>query len=332
MRTSTPLQLYDTTLRDGTQREGLSLSVDDKVKIARALDRLGVARIEGGWPGSNPKDAEFFRRLRDFPLEQAQVAAFGSTRRAGLLCEDDPNIQALMDADTPVVTLVGKTSTLHVERVLETTRPENLRMIHDSVAWFKQLGREVVYDAEHFFDGWRLDPGYALATLHAAVDGGRGLHRAVRYQRRRAARRGLRTSPRPPGAAGYAARHPPPQRRGARRGQWAGGGAGRLRAGAGHHQRLRRALREPRSRPPHCDPPAQARIPRAAGREPVTAHRSGTLRGRSRRPAPRSARALRGPQRFRAQGRDPRRGDREGPRELPARRSGRGRQRRRGSW
>ena len=172
MRTSTPLQLYDTTLRDGTQREGLSLSVDDKVKIARALDQLGVARIEGGWPGSNPKDAEFFRRLRDFPLEQAQVAAFGSTRRAGLLCEDDPNIQALVDADTPVVTLVGKTSTLHVERVLETTRPENLRMIHDSVAWFKQLGREVVYDAEHFFDGWRLDPGYALATLHAAVAAG----------------------------------------------------------------------------------------------------------------------------------------------------------------
>ena len=148
------------------------MSVDDKVKIARALDRLGVACIEGGWPGSNPKDAEFFRRLRDFPLERAQVAAFGSTRRAGLLCEDDPNIQALVDADTPVVTLVGKTSTLHVERVLETTRPENLRMIHDSVAWFKQLGREVVYDAEHFFDGWRLDPGYALATLHAAVDAG----------------------------------------------------------------------------------------------------------------------------------------------------------------
>ncbi len=172
MRASTPLQLYDTTLRDGTQREGLSLSVDDKVKIARALDRLGVTCIEGGWPGSNPKDAEFFRRLRDFPLERARVAAFGSTRRAGLLCEDDPNIRALAEAETPIVTLVGKTSTLHVERVLETTRPENLRMIHDSVVWFKRLGREVVYDAEHFFDGWRLDQGYALATLHAAVDAG----------------------------------------------------------------------------------------------------------------------------------------------------------------
>ena len=172
MRVSVPLQLYDTTLRDGTQREGLSLSVDDKIKIARALDRLGVAIVEGGWPGSNPKDAEFFRRIRDFPLERARVAAFGSTRRAGRLCEEDPSIQALVDAETPVVTLVGKSSTLHVERVLETTRAENLRMVHDSVAWFKRLGREVVYDAEHFFDGWRLDPEYALATLHAAADAG----------------------------------------------------------------------------------------------------------------------------------------------------------------
>ena len=172
MRASSPLRLYDTTLRDGTQREGLSLSVDDKVKIAQALDRLGVAIIEGGWPGSNPKDAEFFRRMRDFPLERARIAAFGSTRRAGLLCEEDPSIRALVAADTPVVTLVGKASILHVERILETTCPENLRMIHESVAWFKQLGREVVFDAEHFFDGWRLDADYALATLRAAADAG----------------------------------------------------------------------------------------------------------------------------------------------------------------
>ncbi len=146
--------------------------MDDKLKIARALDRLGVAYVEGGWPGSNPKDAEFFRRLRQEPLERARVAAFGSTRRAGLACEDDASIRALVDAGTPVVTLVGKTSTLHVDRILETTRDENLRMIGDSVACFKRLGREVVYDAEHFFDGWRLDAGYALATLEAAADAG----------------------------------------------------------------------------------------------------------------------------------------------------------------
>jgi 2-isopropylmalate synthase len=169
---ASPLRLYDTTLRDGTQREGLSLSVDDKVKIARALDRLGVHYIEGGWPGSNPKDAEFFRRMRQAPPSHARIAAFGSTRRAGLRCEDDGNIRALEAAETPVVTLVGKTSILHVERVLETTREENLRMVWESVAWFKRLGREVVYDAEHFFDGWRLDPVYALATLQAAAEAG----------------------------------------------------------------------------------------------------------------------------------------------------------------
>lgn len=169
---TTLFHLYDTTLRDGTQREGLSLSVEDKLKIARALDGLGVRFIEGGWPGSNPKDAEFFRRIRAEPLERARVAAFGSTRRAGLTCEADPSLQALVEADTPVVTLVGKSSTLHVERILETTRAENLRMVHESVVFFKALGREVVYDAEHFFDGYRLDAAYALETLAAAAAAG----------------------------------------------------------------------------------------------------------------------------------------------------------------
>jgi 2-isopropylmalate synthase len=166
------VRLYDTTLRDGTQREGLSLSVDDKLKIARAIDRLGVSYIEGGWPGSNPKDAEFFRRLKETPLAQARVAGFGSTRRPGIRCEDDASLRALLEADTPVVTLVGKTSTLHVDRILETSRDENLRMIEESVAFFKRLGREVVYDAEHFFDGVRLDRAYALETLAAAAAAG----------------------------------------------------------------------------------------------------------------------------------------------------------------
>jgi 2-isopropylmalate synthase len=166
------LHLYDTTLRDGTQREGLSLSVDDKLKIAQALDRLGVSYIEGGWPGSNPKDAEFFRRIRTVPMEGARIAAFGSTRRAGVRCEEDANLLALVEAGTPVVTIVGKSSTLHVDRILETTRGENLRMIGESVSFLKRLGREVVYDAEHFFDGYRLDPAYALDTLAAAAEAG----------------------------------------------------------------------------------------------------------------------------------------------------------------
>ena len=166
------IHVYDTTLRDGTQREGLSLSVEDKLKIALMLDELGVHYIEGGWPGSNPKDAEFFQRIRDMPLRQARVAAFGSTRHAGSVCMHDTNIRALEDAQTPVVTLVGKSSVLHVEKVIETTLEENLAMIADSVAYFKALGKEVVYDAEHFFDGYKLDSAYALRTLRAAAESG----------------------------------------------------------------------------------------------------------------------------------------------------------------
>lgn len=164
--------LYDTTLRDGTQREGMSLSASDKVKIARQLDSLGFHYIEGGWPGSNPKDAEFFQRIANVKLKGAKVAAFGSTRKAGARCEDDANIRALVEAQTPVVTLVGKSSTLHVDKVLETTLAENLEMISDSVAYFKAMGKEVIYDAEHFFDGYRLDPEYTLATVKAAAEAG----------------------------------------------------------------------------------------------------------------------------------------------------------------
>jgi 2-isopropylmalate synthase len=164
--------LYDTTLRDGTQREGISLSVDDKIKISVELDNLGIHYIEGGWPGSNPKDVDYFRLICDVPLKQARVSAFGSTRKARTRCEDDPNIQALIEARTPVVTLFGKSSTLHVEKVIETTLEENLAMISESVACFKALDREVVYDAEHFFDGYRLNRDYALATLEAAAKAG----------------------------------------------------------------------------------------------------------------------------------------------------------------
>ncbi|MGC3999492.1 MAG: citramalate synthase [Anaeromyxobacter sp.] len=166
------IQLYDTTLRDGTQREGISLSVEDKLRIARRLDELGVAFIEGGWPGSNPKDAEFFQRARDLAWEHAAVAAFGATCRAGGQPEGDANIQALLSAATPVCTVVGKTWTLHVTDVLRTTLDENLRIIELSLAYLRAQGRRVIYDAEHFFDGYRADPAYALETLRAAARGG----------------------------------------------------------------------------------------------------------------------------------------------------------------
>jgi 2-isopropylmalate synthase len=166
------VQIYDTTLRDGTQREGISLSCDDKLRIARCLDDLGVAFIEGGWPGSNPKDAEFFERAREIPWRHAKIAAFGSTCRVGGGPEDDQNIRALLDSGAPVCTVVGKTWTLHVTDVLRTTREENLRIIEASLAYLREHGRRVIYDAEHFFDGYRADPGYALETLRAAVRGG----------------------------------------------------------------------------------------------------------------------------------------------------------------
>jgi len=168
----TLISVYDTTLRDGAQGEGVSFSLEDKLKVALRLDDMGIPYIEGGWPGSNAKDAEFFRRARSLPLKQARIAAFGSTRHADTHCETDPQVQMLLDAETPVVTLVGKTWDLHVRRVLETTLEENLAMIGDTVAYFKARDREVIYDAEHFFDGYRASREYALATVQAAYAAG----------------------------------------------------------------------------------------------------------------------------------------------------------------
>ena len=164
--------LYDTTLRDGAQQEGLSLSVDDKLKIMRLLDQMGIDLIEGGWPGSNPKDAVFFERAKDLPLRHSRLSAFGCTRRADRVVEDDPNLQSLLAAETPVVTVFGKSWRLHVDRVLATTGAENLRMIRDTVRFLREAGREVVFDAEHFFDGYRDDAAYAIKTLLAAAEAG----------------------------------------------------------------------------------------------------------------------------------------------------------------
>ncbi|MBN1680778.1 MAG: citramalate synthase [Anaerolineae bacterium] len=166
------IQVYDTTLRDGTQGENVSLSVEDKLKITLLLDDLGVAYIEGGWPGSNPKDAMYFDRVREFDLKHARVTAFGMTCRVDGDPAQDANIKALLDAQTPAVTVVGKTSLMHVYDVIRATPEENLRLIRDSIAYLKAQGREVIYDAEHFFDGYKLDEEYALATLRAALEGG----------------------------------------------------------------------------------------------------------------------------------------------------------------
>lgn len=164
--------IYDTTLRDGTQREDLSLSLEDKLTIAKRLGDFGIPYVEGGWPGSNPKDAEFFARAKCLNLGHARLAAFGSTRRKDRGCDEDQNLKTLYDAGTPVVTMVGKSWDYHVTEVLGASLEQNLVMIGESMAWMKARGREVIYDAEHFFDGFLANREYALATLKAALDGG----------------------------------------------------------------------------------------------------------------------------------------------------------------
>src|SRR6185437_15576548 len=167
-----PVRIYDTTLRDGCQGARISLSLQDKLDIARRLDAFGVDWIEGGWPGSNPKDTQFFEALREEPLSRARASAFGSTRRAGIRAEEDSNLALLIDTETPTVALVAKAWSFHVEVVLRTTPEENLAMVSDSVRFLKERDREVVLDAEHFFDGYRTDREHALAVLRAAAAAG----------------------------------------------------------------------------------------------------------------------------------------------------------------
>ena len=170
--TDQPVTLYDTTLRDGTQGENITLSLADKLRIARMLDEYGMPYIEGGWPGSNPKDVDFFKAARGMTWQAAKLAAFGSTRHRSNRPEDDPNLRELVAAETPVVTIFGKSWLLHVTEVLGATAAENLDMITDSVRFVVDRGRESVYDAEHFFDGFKADRDYALSTLRAAREAG----------------------------------------------------------------------------------------------------------------------------------------------------------------
>src|SRR6202158_5862151 len=166
------IQTFDTTLRDGTQGEAISFSVDDKLIIAQKLDELGIDYIEGGWPRSNPKDKEFFARAGELKHRHAKLTAFGSTRFAKNPVHEDRNVRALVEAGTPVVSIFGKTWDLHVKRALGITLEENLKLISETVKYVKDHGKEVVYDAEHFFDGYAADPGYALRTLEAAHQAG----------------------------------------------------------------------------------------------------------------------------------------------------------------
>ena len=245
MTSATPqVILYDTTLRDGTQQEGISLTLKDKLDITTKLDELGIHIIEGGWPFSNPKDEEYFRRVRSLPLKTAKIAAFGSTRRAGVTAEADGNLQALVASEATIITLVGKTWDLHVTDVLETSLEENVLMISDSISYLKSLGREAHFDAEHFFDGYAANPDYAMQCLKAAQDAGADVihlcdtNGGVLPQ---ATRRGGGRA-----VAGHysPARHPCPQRRRSGRRQLHHRRSARHRASARDDQRIRRAVRE----------------------------------------------------------------------------------------
>ena len=166
------VKLFDTTLRDGAQTEGISFSLEDKIKIAKLLDELGIHYIEGGWPGSNPKDIEFFKAIKSVKLRNAKIVAFSSTRRPKIKVEDDKNIATLLAAETPAVAIFGKCWDFHVTEALKTTLEENLAMIKDTVSYAKKAGKEVIFDAEHFFDGYNHNPKYAMKCLKAAEEAG----------------------------------------------------------------------------------------------------------------------------------------------------------------
>ena len=164
------VKIYDTTLRDGSQAEDISFSVEDKIRIAQKLDKLGIHYIEGGWPGSNPKDLQFFQEIKSVSLSLAKIAAFGSTCRAGILPKDDTNIRALIEAGTRVVTIVGKSWDIHPLEALKITLDQNLEIIYSSIQFLKERVEEVIFDAEHFFDGFKNNPKYSLSTLKAAQE------------------------------------------------------------------------------------------------------------------------------------------------------------------
>ncbi|NLO99949.1 MAG: citramalate synthase [Clostridiaceae bacterium] len=166
------IDIFDSTLRDGAQAEGISFSVEDKLKIVRTLDDLGVSYIEAGNPGSNPKDIEFFEKVRTISLKSAKLTAFGSTRRRDISVEEDKNVQSLIDAHTPVVAIFGKAWDFHVTKIIKTTLEENEKMVFETLSYFKKKGKEVIFDAEHFFDGYKANPEYAFRVLKAAVEGG----------------------------------------------------------------------------------------------------------------------------------------------------------------
>ena len=247
--------LYDTTLRDGMQGQGMSLSAQEKVRVVRKLDELGVHFIEAGFPGSNPKELELFEMLAEEELRQAAVCAFGMTRRRDVAPEDDEALRVLADGFAPVCTLVGKTWKLHLEKVTKVSPEENLAMIADSVAFLRAAGKRVIYDAEHFFDGYREDAEYALECLRAAAEAGAENVTVCDTNGSSLPASGRRGHGRRGGRPEGECRRPLPQRPRMRGRQLAGGSGGGRLPGPGHDQRHRRAHGQ---REPDVDPAGAA--------------------------------------------------------------------------
>ena len=314
------IRIYDTTLRDGTQGEGISFSMEDKVRLAQRLDALGVHYIEGGWPGSNPKDMRFFRRILDVPLKHARVAAFGATRRAGVTAEADPSLQALVEARTPVVTIFGKSWPFHVTHALQTTLPENLLDDRGLGGVPRPPRRGGRLRRRALLRRVQARPGVRARDAAGGRERRGPVPRALRHERRHAPVGGGRDRARGAAARPDAARDPCPQRRRVRSRELAGGGAGGGRARPGDAQRLRGALRERQPRVDHPEPRAEARAPIDPGREPPRAARPGALRLGAGEPSALAAPAVRRGFRLRAQGRDARLGDPEAPRDVRAHR------------
>ena len=252
------VKIYDTTLRDGTQAEDFVISLWDEIRIAQKLAQLGVHYLEGGWPGANPKDKDFFTEIRNYDLGLTQVAAFGSTHHKDRLPDADSNMQELLLSRAPVITIFGKSSPFQVKEVLRTTLERNLELITNSLAYLKPRVEELVYDAEHFFDGFKEDREYALSSLQAAVDGGaeilvlcdtNGGTLTTEFDGHHQGGQGAlsRLSP----------GDPRPQRLRSGRGQQHRRGGAGLRAGPGHHQRRGRALRQRQPHLHHPQPAAQ---------------------------------------------------------------------------
>ena len=324
------VEVFDTTLRDGLQVEGVTATVEDKLRIAEQLDRLGVGFIEGGWPGANPKDIEFFARAgRELELATSTLVAFGSTRRPRGKVDDDDTLRNLVEAGTSAVCIVAKSSAYHVTEALQTTLAEGEAMIADSVRFLRESGRRVLVDMEHFFDGYKADPEFSLRALEAAVVNG-ATHVVL-------CDTNGGSLPDEVGAI-VAAVHQHVgsdvtigihchDDTGLRGRQLDGGGRRRRRPRAGHAQRPRRAHRQRQPHHDHPQPRAQARLPLPARGPPGAAHEREPPRRRAAEPGDQPAGALRRVGRVRPQGRAPRERHRPGQGRLRARRPGGGRQR-----